>query len=92
MFTLAIVAFPSKSSESSSTTGAIILQGPHHGAQKSTIVTPSATVASKLSFVNSTYFAMFKSFKILFENYTIISLMKHGYNLSYLFSQPQKVN
>jgi hypothetical protein len=58
VFTLTILALPSKSSASSSTTGAIIRQGPHHGAQKSTIDTPSAMVASKSADVDSIYLAI----------------------------------
>ena len=36
VFNLKTLIFPSKSFEISSTTGATILHGPHHGAQKST--------------------------------------------------------
>jgi len=53
MLTLAIVILPSNSVASSSRTGAIALQGPHHGAQKSTSsgVADPATAALKVSVV-----------------------------------------
>src|SRR5271166_4133408 len=42
MFTLATVSLPANSPASSSSAGPIILQGPHHSAQKSTSTGPSA--------------------------------------------------
>src|SRR5262249_6001188 len=50
----AIVALPCSSLASSSTIGSCILQGPHHGAQKSTRETPFAMVSLKISFVTTT--------------------------------------
>src|SRR5262245_32868389 len=58
MLTLPILTRPSYSSASSSRTGAIILQGPHHSAQKSTRigVDDSSTSFEKLSCVKLTIF------------------------------------
>src|SRR5215467_574409 len=42
MLTLATVSLPANSPASSSSAGPIILQGPHHSAQKSTSTGPSA--------------------------------------------------
>src|SRR2546426_9215530 len=58
MFTLPTLTFPSYSLASSSRIGAIILQGPHHSAQKSTStgVGEFSTSCSKLASVNMTIF------------------------------------
>jgi hypothetical protein len=47
MLSLAIVTLPASSSEISSSAGPIILQGPHHSAQKSTSTGPSADITSE---------------------------------------------
>src|SRR3954467_9594018 len=59
MFTLPILTLPSYSPASSSSTGAIILQGPHHSAQKSTTtgVDDFKTSSEKFPSVNVTIFA-----------------------------------
>src|SRR5688500_9247526 len=59
MFTLPILTRPSYSDASSSSTGAIILQGPHHSAQKSTRTGTGElkTSAEKLPSVSVTIFA-----------------------------------
>src|ERR1039457_5465130 len=56
MFTLPILTRPSYSAASSSSTGPIILHGPHHSAQKSTStgVEAFSTSAAKFSFVKVT--------------------------------------
>ena len=56
MFTLPILTRPLYSSANSSRTGPIILQGPHHSAQKSTStgVEAFSTSAAKFSFVKFT--------------------------------------
>src|SRR5438477_11659535 len=59
MLTLPTFTFPSYSLASSSTIGPIILQGPHHSAQKSTStgVSDLSTSCSKLASVKVTIFA-----------------------------------
>src|ERR1041385_3815298 len=59
MLTLAILTLPSYSPASSSSTGAIILQGPHHSAQKSTTtgVVDLRTSSEKFPSVKVTTFA-----------------------------------
>src|SRR5579885_689253 len=53
VFSLTTLIFPAKSLDRSSTTGATALQGPHHGAQKSTSTGMSAlrTTCSKVASV-----------------------------------------
>ncbi|CSA77869.1 Uncharacterised protein [Vibrio cholerae] len=46
IFSLPIVSLPAYSSATSSRIGAIILQGPHHSAQKSTRTGPAALITS----------------------------------------------
>src|SRR5687767_7712376 len=50
MFTFAILTFPLYSVASSSRTGAIILQGPHHSAQKSTSTGSAELSTASLKF------------------------------------------
>src|ERR1700753_3910473 len=62
MSTLATVSLPANSPASSSRAGPIILQGPHHSAQKSPNTGPallaSTTSKAKLSSVTATVFAL----------------------------------
>src|SRR5487761_821702 len=60
MLTFATVILPANSSASSSSAGAIILQGPHHSAQKSTSTGPGApsTSVAKLVSVTGLVFAL----------------------------------
>src|ERR1700733_1675885 len=62
MFTLATVSLPANSPAISSSAGPIILQGPHHSAQKSTSTGPvllaSTTSMAKLLSVTGTVFAL----------------------------------
>src|SRR6201990_1152009 len=62
MSTFATVSLPANSPASSSSAGPIILQGPHHSAQKSTSTGPlllaSTTSVAKLLSVTGTVFAL----------------------------------
>src|SRR5580692_10859252 len=60
MLTLAMVSLPANSPAISSSAGPIILQGPHHSAQKSTSTGPSAfsTSVAKVSSVTGLVFAL----------------------------------
>ena len=65
MLSLAIFTLPDSSVEISSSDGPIILQGPHHSAQKSTTTGPSASRTSLLKLLLSTLtVAMMKPFGV----------------------------
>src|SRR6185312_8508602 len=64
MLSLVIFTLPASSLEISSSDGPIILQGPHHSAQKSTTTGPEASSTSDLKLLLSTLtVAMMKSFR-----------------------------